>query len=87
MNDQNKIYIITSNIEAGALETLPVNDSMILISNNDLPKTDNHFDENKKEWYDNGVTVREAQEYIRENFKASIKSSDIKFWIIGKRKK
>ena len=48
MNDQNKIYIITSNIEAGALETLPVNDSMILISNNDLPKTDNHFDENKK---------------------------------------
>jgi hypothetical protein len=48
MDNQNKIYIITSNIEAGALETLPVTSSMELIANNDLLQTDLLFNEHKK---------------------------------------
>ena len=48
MNIDNKIYLITSNAEAGTIETLPLADSIEIISNEHLIKTDVCFDANQK---------------------------------------
>jgi hypothetical protein len=35
----------------------------------DVGKRLDYFDKNAREWFDNGVTIEEAKEYIMENFK------------------
>ncbi len=44
----SKIYLITSNAEAGTIETLPSTDRIEIISNENLTKTDLSFEENQK---------------------------------------
>jgi hypothetical protein len=48
MNDQNKLYLITSVVEAGALETLPDTPSVVQIANNELLQTSFYFAEHQK---------------------------------------
>jgi hypothetical protein len=45
---ETKLYLITSLVEAGAFETLPVTPFMELISHNDILKSDWHFGEHQK---------------------------------------
>jgi len=44
----NKIYLITSNAEAGTLETLPLTDNLEIISNDHLLQTDIFFEAHQK---------------------------------------
>lgn len=48
MTKQNKLYLITSVVEAGAFETLPETPLMELISNDDLLKSDLFFKKDQK---------------------------------------
>lgn len=48
MQTNNKVYLITSNSEAGTIETLPVTDSLEIISNENLIANKLSFDANQK---------------------------------------
>ena len=48
MLDRQKVYLVTSNAEAGTLESLPVTAQMEIISNDDLLQTNLRFSKNDK---------------------------------------
>ena len=48
MQIDSKIYLITSNAEAGTIETLPLTDNIEIISNDNLISSDLHFNANQK---------------------------------------
>ena len=48
MHIRDKVYLITSNAEAGTVETLPLADSIEIIANDHLITTDLCFEANQK---------------------------------------
>jgi hypothetical protein len=73
MLQDNKVYLITSNAEAGTLETLPPTDHLEMISNDHLAKSDQIFSFNDKVCITSETSIELIANRIDSNRKNAIR--------------
>jgi hypothetical protein len=79
MSQTNKVYLITSNAEAGTLETLPPTDHLEMISNDQLTKSDQVFGVHDKVCITSETSIEIISKRIDSNRKKAIRILKDKF--------